>query len=369
MSILAESSVTVASIINLLSSLPKGAEYPYINESTHTVVSIEDIIVPYGPVIIKRWDPTKGETRNQAEPQSISMQMINRVANAITEGSPINIDRLLGASYNTRSALETLLCHTAPFYYCYPGRIELTQGKAKIKAGHKHVIYFPEDPHENGVLAKKELEHLEINEIPSKNVVYNALELPTTSSTPSGKVDTEAKRIHSQMQMALYEIGCSLSLKTFIAINDSGIKYKGKMISEHHNVVTKLETIPTIGAFDGAAHAGRLIDAIWLGSKTIPAVFEIEDSTGVTSGLTRMQNFKKTLPPYQGMRFVIVAPDEDRPKVIREINKPEFSDLHAFYLPYSAVSELLGLCQERTLKGVTEGFIETFLEDVYAREE
>ena len=364
MSIISENTITVASIINLLSSLPKGEEYPYINESTHTVVSIEDIISPYGPITIKRWNPTKGETRSKAEPLSISMQMLNRVANAITEGTPINIDRLLGASYNTRSALETLLCHTAPFYYCYPGRIELTQGKAKIKAGHKHIIYLPEDPHQNGVLVKKELEHLEINEIPSKNVVYNALELPTTTA-PTGKVDTDAERIHSQMQMALYEIGRSLSLKTFIAINDSGIKYKGKVISEHPDVVTKLDTVPTIGAFEGAAHAGRLIDAIWLGSKTIPAIFEVEESTGVTSGLTRMQNFKKTLPPYQGMSFIIVAPDKDRDKVVREINKPEFSDLHAFYMPYSAVSELLGLCQERVLKGVNEAFIETFLDDVY----
>lgn len=368
MSIIAENIITVASIINLISALPKGAEYPYINESTHTVVTIEDIIFPYGPIIIKRWDPTKGETRASSEPISISMQMINRVANAITEGNPINIDRLLGASYNTRSALETLLCHTPPFYFCYPGRIELTQGRTKIKAGHKHIIYLPEEPHENGYLVKKTLEHLEINEIPSKNVVYNALELPASTSSPSGKIDTEAKRIHSQMQMAIYEIGCSLSLKTFIALNDTGIKYKGKMISEHENVITKLDSVPTIGAFEGAAHAGRLIDAIWLGDKTIPAVFEVEESTGVTSGLTRMQNFKKTLPPYKGMRFIIVAPDEDRDKVVREINKPEFSELHAYYLPYSAVSELLGLCQEHTLKGVNEAFIETFLEDVYCFE-
>lgn len=365
MSVITENGITVAEMINLLSSLPKGAEYPYINASTHTVVTIEEIIQPYGPITIRRWDPTKGEIKKDAEPQSISMAMMNRVANAITSGTPINIDRLLGASYNTRSALETLLCHTPPFYYSYPGRIELVHGKTKIKSGHKHVIYLPETPHEKGILCEKKLEHLEINEIPSKNVVYNALELPAHTSR-SGKIDTDENRIHSQMQMAIYEIGCSFSLKTFIAQNDTGIRYKGKMLSEHENIVTKLSTIPTIGAFDGAADAGKLIDAIWLGNKSIPAVFEVEQSTGVTSGLTRMSNFKKTLPEYHGMRYIIVAPDEYREKVTREINKPEFSHLHAFYLPYSAVSELLGLCQERKLKGITDAFIETFLDDVYA---
>lgn len=365
MSIITEKGITVANIVNLLSSLPKGAEYPYINVSTHTVVTIEEIIPPYGPVIIKRWDPTKGETKNAAEPQSISTAMMNRIANAISIGTPINIDRLLGASYNTRSALETLLCHTPPFYYCYPGRIELIHGKTKIKAGHKHVIYLPESPHDKGILREKKLEHLEINEIPSKNVVYNALEIP--AHTPRvGKVDTDESRIHSQMQMAIYEIGCSFSLKTFIAQNDAGIRYKGKMLSEHENIVTKLNEIPTIGAFEGAADAGKLIDAIWLGDKSIPAVFEVEQSTGVTSGLTRMSNFKKTLPEYRGMRYIIVAPDEYREKVTREINKPEFAHLHAFYFPYSAVSELLGLCQERKLKGINEAFIETFLDDVFA---
>ena len=74
----------------------------------------------------------------------------------------------------------------------------------------------------------------------------------------------------------------------------------------------------------------------------------------------------KLLPPYQAMRFVIIAPDDLRDKVVREVNKPEFNDLKAFYMPYSSVSELLGLCQERKLKGVSEAFIETFLEDVYS---
>lgn len=364
MSINAEKNITVAEMVNLLSALPHGAEYPYINQATHTVVAIEDVIAPYGPIIIKRWDPTKGETRKAAEPQSISMAMMNRVSNAIVDGTPINIDRLLGASYNTRSALETLLCHTPPFYFCYPGRIELMQGKAKIKAGHKHIIYLPDDPHNINVLTEKKLEHLEINEIPSKNVVYNSLELP--ANTPqNGKIDTSEKRIHSQMQMALYEIGCSFSLKTFIAQNDTGIHYKGKILSAHENIITNLNEVPQVGAFNGATDAGKLIDAIWLGEKSIPAVFEVENSTGVTSGLTRMSNFKKFLPDYNNMRYIIVAPDELREKVIREINKPEFSHLHAYYLPYSAVSELLGLCQERTIKGITEGFIETFLEDVY----
>ena len=167
------------------------------------------------------------------------------------------------------------------------------------------------------------------------------------------------------MQMAVYEIGRALGLRTFIAQNDQGAMYKGKVLSDHEDIITDLSSVPVVGPFNGAANAGKLIDAIWFCSRNIPAVFEVENSTGVTSGLTRMQNFMKLLPPYQDMRFVIIAPDDLRDKVVREVNKPEFKDLKAFYMPYSSVSELLGLCQERKLKGVTEAFLETFLDKVF----
>lgn len=115
---------------------------------------------------------------------------------------------------------------------------------------------------------------------------------------------------------------------------------------------------------DGAARAGSLIDAMWIGNKSIPAIFEVENSTGVTSGLNRMLSFKKHMPSLSDMRFIIVAPDDLRDKVFREVNRPEFKELHALYLSYSSVSELLGLCQERKLKGVQAAFIETFCEDL-----
>lgn len=359
---ISETGTSTEMLVNSLKALPKGQPFGYIHSATQTLVSIVSIEGPCGPILIKRWNPAKGETPNSAEIQSISTQMLSRVANAITEGTPINIDRLLGASYNTRSALESLLCHTPQFYYCFPGRIEITNGKTKIKAGHKHVIWLPSEPHEAGILSKKEVKNLEINEIPSKNVVYNALELPTTT-IQSGKVDSVESRIHLHMQMALYEIGCSLSLNTYIAKNDQGAKYKGKMLTDHDNIITNLNNVPLVSVMDGAAKAGSLIDTIWFGAKNVPAVFEVENSTGVTSGLNRMLNFKKHMPPLSDMRFIIVAPDDLRDKVAREVNKPEFMELHALYLSYSSVSELLGLCQERNLKGVNDAFIETFCED------
>jgi len=95
----------------------------------------------------------------------------------------------------------------------------------------------------------------------------------------------------------------------------------------------------------------------------MPAVMEVEHSTGVVSGLARMKRLKDQLPPFQ-TRWVIVAPDEDRGKVLKEANEPQFHDLQTMFFPYSAVDELYALCQKRKLtnKAVNEGFLDCFME-------
>ena len=119
-----------------------------------------------------------------------------------------------------------------------------------------------------------------------------------------------------------------------------------------------------MSAYDDAIRAALMIDCIWFkNGKLMPAVMEVEHSTGVTSGLSRMKNFKDKFPPFP-TRYVIVAPDEDRDKVVKEANKPQFNDLNTRFFPYSAVEELYALCQKRKLKGVTEEFLDCYMEPV-----
>ena len=116
--------------------------------------------------------------------------------------------------------------------------------------------------------------------------------------------------------------------------------------------------------FSGAAEAGDYIDCIWFkNDKFMPAVLEVEHTTGITSGLTRMLNFKTKLPNIN-TRYVVVASDDDRDKAITEIKKTMFSQLKACYLPYSAVEELYYLCTRRNIKGITEEFLDCYLENV-----
>ena len=362
--------MTASDIVQAIGNLPKGRAYNYLSSSTKTKIEIVDIVRPEGPIKIKRYNPSKGGTPKSAKSETISPQMISRVANAISPGMPINIDRILGASYNTRSALEALLAHTPQFKYCYPGRIEIRESSTQIKEGHKHLLWLPEEPHPLGVVEKKNVEGMTISEIPTRETVYEALLIPselTEAGSSTGSLPPEIQRRHAQIQVALLEIGKQLGFKTWIAQNDKRIVYKGKKLGETPGVIPKLSELPQLASYSEAARAALLIDVVWFrNARFMPAVIEIEHTTGVTSGLTRMKAFQDLIPPFSS-RWVIAAPDEDREKVMTEANKDQFKTLNTKFFPYSSIEELYSLCQRRNIKGIGEDFLDSFMESCIPR--
>lgn len=351
--------ITASNIINAIGFLPKNRVYNYVNPKNKGQIEIINIIYPEGPITIKRYNPSKGETSDNANVESLSTQMIWRVANAFQPNQPINFDRILGGSYNTRSVLEALLAHTPQFYYCFPGRIENMISTSSVRRGHKHMLWIPDEPHNLGIMKKKKTD-IVISEIPSIDAYYEALNLPEDFS--SDEIDINIKRRHAQMQIALIEIGQQLGFRTWVALNDKGIVYKDRKIGEMNSVITSLKDENLISNFNEAIHAALHIDAIWFkNGRLMPAVIEIEHSTGVRSGLTRMKRFQDAFPPFP-TRYVIVAPDEDREKVLKEATLEQFKSLNTKLFPYSAVEELYALCQRRKIRGVTEEFLDCYME-------
>lgn len=359
--------ITASDIVSAVSHLPKNQVYHYVNQKTKGQIEVVDVVRPEGPIVIKRYNPSKGETSTGAKAESISTQMIWRVANALLPYQPVNFERVLASSYNTRSVLEALLVYTPQFYSCTPGRIENINGSSKIKKGHKHIIWCPDKPHQSGQLAFDEDVNIVISEMPNRDAYYDALTIPgdllVDADDPlAGKIDIDVKRRHAQIQIALITIGQQLGFRTWVAQNDKGIIYKDRKIGEMDGVISSLRDERLIASFEGAVKAAHLIDCIWFkNGKLMPAVMEIEHTTGITSGLTRMKGLQDVLPPFP-TRYVIVAPDEDREKVIREISRPQFQSLKARYFPYSSVEELYALCQRRKLRGITEEFLDGYME-------
>jgi type II restriction enzyme len=352
--------VTAADLANWINQLSKRNVYHYINTSNKGQIEIVRVDLPEGPVVIKRYDPSKGETPGSAIEETISSSMLWRVANAIQEDSPVNIDRIVGASYNTRAVLETLLAHTPCFYVSYPGRIEIVNSASTVKKGHKHLLWLPNEPHTIGQMLIKDTDRV-ISEIPSQQAIYESLVVPTALADGSG-MDIEVKRRHTQIQIALVLIGLQLGFRSWVAQNDKGIVYNSKKLGEMEGVISSLKDERLLSAFPEAIKALLLIDCIWFkNGRLMPAVMEIEHTTGITSGLTRMKNFQDRYPPYP-TRYAIVAPDEDRPLFLREASKAQFSSLTPLFFSFSAVEELYSLCQRRKIRGVTEEFLDCYME-------
>ena len=357
------SQYTAYNLVRDIDMLPRNRDYNYISRSNHGFIHIENVELPAGPIYIKRWNPVNGKSRNSVEAETISQEMIWRIANAVKEGDPINFDRVLGGSYNTRSVLEALLAHTPRFYYCYPGRIMDMGGCTSIEHGHKHLIFLSDRPHELGVLTELEVPNMAVSEIPMQSVTYDNLILPEGFAIGE-ELDIEVIRRHTQIQIALYLIGLQLGYRTWIAQNDKGIIYNDKPLVEQPGIVQTLNNEGLISGMPGAVPSARFIDCIWFQNhRFMPAVMEVEHTTGVTSGLTRMKGLQDTIPALN-TRYVIVAPDDDRNKVIDEANRPQFLSLDTRYFSYSAVEELYYICSHRKLHGVTQDFLDCYMERV-----
>lgn len=355
--------ITAYNLVRAINQLPRNVNFNYVNPKTPGLIHIENVNLPAGPIQIKRWNPNKGETIIGAKVESISSEMIWRVVNAINAGDPFNIDRILGASYNTRAVLETLIALTPEFYYCYPGRIKDIDGHSSIEHGHKHLIWTPDTPHAVGILVEKKVPNMAISEIPMQSVTYDNLVLPDNMIV-GGNMNIEVIRRHTQIQIALYLIGLQLGYRTWIAQNDKGIIYKDRPLIEQPGIIPALSNEGIISAFPGAEPSAKFIDCIWFQNhRFMPAVMEVEHTTGITSGLTRMKGLQDAMPAFN-TRYVIVAPDDDREKVVDEINRPQFWSLDARYFAYSAVEELYYICTHRNLHGVTQEFLDCYMEKV-----
>jgi hypothetical protein len=356
--------VNASNIANAINSLNKNAIYDYPNAKTTTKIKIVKVKLPEGPITIQRCDPSRGENFDGKKDQTISSKMLWRLASAIKPGHPINIDRVFGASYNTRSALEALLLHTEYYYQCYPGRLERTGELSEVKHGHKHILFCPDEPHTKGAIGRKEVNDMVITDV-EREFRIDSLLLSEAAST-TNKTDINIQRRHAQIQVLLIKCAEHMGLTTWVAKNDHSIEYNGQRLIEMDSVIKKLSSATALQGYHDAAPAGELIDVIWFSEdgKKIPAIIEIEHSTGVTLGLNRMKGFLKEAPELAHMTYIIAAPDEIRTQVFQKAAKPQFADMNIKYLPYSAIEDLYLLCQ-RKLKGIDNiKFFHTFLEDV-----
>jgi type II restriction enzyme len=226
-------------------------------------------------------------------------------------------------------------------------------------------MWCPDETHDLGQIAEKTYEDL-IAEL-ELEIGFGQIDIKPQDLTEEF-VSIEAKRIHTQIQIALVEIGVALGFRIWIATNDRSIPVGRLTLGELPGVISSLDDIGILYNQRIKRYA-EYIDCIWFkqieeDSYIIPAIIEIEHSTGVQPGLTRMLKLREVLGSISP-KYVIVAPDDQRHRAVSLANDPVSRNLKAEYMPYSTVRVLYGLVKRFKLTNVVDyNFINPFLEHI-----
>jgi len=118
----------------------------------------------------------------------------------------------------------------------------------------------------------------------------------------------------------LLRLGHDLGFDLWVARNDRSTTYDNKRFGD-----MSVDELP-VRFDDTTRRTIELIDVLWLQRNRIEAAFEIESTTSIFSGLLRMADLL-AMQPNIDIPLFIVAPDERRDAVFREIRRPVFASL------------------------------------------
>jgi hypothetical protein len=136
---------------------------------------------------------------------------------------------------------------------------------------------------------------------------------------PGWLTDTEVRR-SIQIQAQIAEIGAKMGFKIWVPATD---RIRVMDIVSATNRSAFLKDLP-LNYDENTLDTIRQIDVLWLKGRSMARAFEVEHTTAIYSGILRMADLL-ALQPNMQIHLHIVAPDERREKVLREIKRPVFS--------------------------------------------
>ena len=132
--------------------------------------------------------------------------------------------------------------------------------------------------------------------------------------TPTGEPES------IRMQATVAKIGAQMGFLIWVPRNNKEGVLKFVPETMHDKFV---EALP-LNYNDTTLRTIEQIDVLWLKGRSMARAFEIEHTTAIYSGLLRMADLL-ALQPNMNIRLHIVAPDDRRERVLREIRRPVFS--------------------------------------------
>jgi predicted RNA-binding protein len=137
-----------------------------------------------------------------------------------------------------------------------------------------------------------------------------------TAEEAPAKTGTE----HTHMQYVLARLGAAMGYNVFIPPGDRKHVWNGQELGQLPRVVEELD-LPLV---DRAMRIIKNIDVLWLDREAVQAAFEVEKTTSIYSGLLRMTDLL-ALQPNLYIKCFLVAPDERRDEVLKQVNRATFA--------------------------------------------
>ena len=149
--------------------------------------------------------------------------------------------------------------------------------------------------------------------------------------------------VHTEIQYLLVKLGADMGFDVHVASNDQSRIWKGHRLGD---MPRRREHLPQ--QFDPVTNRTiELIDVLWLEGNAIVAAFEIESTTSIFSGLLRMSDLLARQPNISVPLF-LVAPDERREQVVRQVNRPTFERMKP---------PLVDVCRYISFEGLREALM------------
>lgn len=150
------------------------------------------------------------------------------------------------------------------------------------------------------------------------------------------------KHTHTSVEWALLFMGRSSGFETWVTGSDRNKKFRGAPIGAE-----SLRSLPSLGVGFKVQEFIEGIDVLWLERNKVIAAFEVEHTTNIRSGLTRLNDIILAAPNLR-IDLFIVAPDERERKLQSELNRPSFEQLRGKvkFITYSTLVSTLSAARK-----------------------
>ena len=153
---------------------------------------------------------------------------------------------------------------------------------------------------------------------------------------------------HSKIIYYLSEIGKKAGYKVWIGRKEQGDTFNGKKLVKFCS-----ETKLKLSKFsDRELNRISLIDVVWYKNNSIKSIFEVENSTSITSALERSSNISED---YKIGRYIVI-PEERQKMLDRKMSEPMFKEAYKKYkwqtIHYDALKDFYNLHKNK--KSITQ---------------